>query len=292
MVKNRKETYGYFLGCVMPAKMPWAEKAVITVSKALDLDFHYLKGTLCCVRPGVWKPVDYDGWLTLTAYNLALAEEQNVTLVDTCNGCWLSHYETWTELKEEPEKLKMADKYLSKTGRTYKGTINVKHWLQVLYEDVGLEKIKASIKKQLPIRVTRHAGCHCRKLGDDVIPRYFDEILEALDVEILDTGLERMCCGLLQFLADPDFSIYQRVKRKFDAAESLGADAIVFFCSGCYDQFDRAISILRAEGKKYTVPSVHLAELIALAFGFKPEDFGMTQLRPIPVDNLIKKIRG
>jgi len=92
-VSSAKPTkYGYFLGCVMPVKMPWAEKATMTVSKHLGLDFDYMKETLCCVRPGVWKAMNPDWWLSVTAQNLANAEKQGITIVDTCNGCWISHY--------------------------------------------------------------------------------------------------------------------------------------------------------------------------------------------------------
>jgi heterodisulfide reductase subunit B len=130
--KTPSEKYGYFLGCVMPAKMPWAEKSTMLVAKHLGLDFDYMRETLCCVRPGPWKTIDPDAWLTLTGQNLALAEKQNVTLVDTCNGCWQTHYEVSEELREDPEKMEMVRRHLDKYGLVYTGKGKVRHFLQVL----------------------------------------------------------------------------------------------------------------------------------------------------------------
>jgi len=291
------EKYGYFLGCVMPAKMPWAEKATMMIAKHLDLDFDYLKETLCCVRPGVWKTVDPNAWLTLTAQNLALAEKQQVTLVDSCNGCWQSHYEAWEELKDEPEKMEMVRRNLDKAGLHYDGTVQVKHFLQVLYEDVGIDTIKKNVKRPLNIRVLRHVGCHARKLGNDRFPRYFDEILEACGVTIVDTPYDMMCCGLLLYFSDPRLAIYRNVFKKFKYAQDLNVDAISIICSGCYDQFDRGQKILIDEGdptgqitKEFTVPLVHFSELVALAFGYKPEDFGMDVFRTVSTGKLVSKI--
>ncbi len=287
-----RKKYGYFLGCVMPAKMPWAEKATFLVARHLGLDFDYMKETLCCIRPGVWKAMDPDWWLTMTSQNLAAAERQGITMVDSCNGCWVSHYETLEEIKSDPEKLKMVNEGLLKVGDKVSTCVEVRHFLQVLYEDVGLDKIKENVVRPLNLRVMRHVGCHARKLGEDVLPRYFDEILEALGVQIVDTPYDRTCCGLLLYFADPDTAIFQRVATKMMIAQQEGVDAYAIICSGCYDQFERAVKVLKDEqGITFDVPIVHLSELIALAFGYKPEDFGMERMRPISVSRLIEKLK-
>ena len=294
--KKGSQKYGYFLGCVMPAKMPWAEKSTMLVAKKLGLDFDYMKETLCCARPGVWKTIDLDSWRTLTAQNLSLAEKQGITLVDTCNGCWQSHYEVWQELKEEPEKMEMVNEHLAKAGLHYNGTVEVKHFLQVLYEDVGIATIKKNIKRPVNIKMMRHVGCHARKLGNDVLPRYFDEIMKAAGVEIIETPYDMMCCGLLLFFADPKMSIYRNVFKKFKLAQDNGVDAITIICSGCYDQFDRGTKILAEQGdptgeiKNFDIPIVHFSEILALAFGYKPEEFGMDIFRTASTKKLITKV--
>jgi heterodisulfide reductase subunit B len=293
------EKYGYFLGCVMPAKMPWGEKSTFLVAKKLGLNWDYMKETLCCVRPGVWKTLDPDTWLTLTGQNLALAEKQGITLVDSCNGCWISHYEALEEILDEPEKMEMVKKHLEKVGLEFNGSVKVKHFLQVLYEDVGIEKIKKNVVRPLTnVRLMRHIGCHARKLGNDVLPRYFDEILKATGVQLVDTPYDTMCCGLLVYFSDPRISIYRNVFKKFKYANDLAVDGIAIICSGCYDQFDRGIKVLQEEGDptgqvaEFDIPVIHISELLALAFGYKPEEFGMDVMRTVSPTKLLGKIRS
>jgi heterodisulfide reductase subunit B len=285
--------YGYFLGCVMPVKMPWAERATMLVSKHLGLDFGYMKETLCCVRPGVWKAVSPDWWLSVTGQNLANAEKQGIVMVDTCNGCYMSHYEAVQELHDDPKKLDMVNAHLAKAGMNpLKGTVEVRHYLEVLYEDVGIEKIRANVVTPLKgIRVMRHAGCHLRRRGDDKMLNYFDEIIKATGVEIIDTPYDKACCGLLLYFSDANISIFERIGKKMDTAKSLNVDGYVIICSGCYDQFERAVKIYRDEkGIAFPTPILHLSELLALAFGYKPEDFGVKYCRPIPTDSFIEKV--
>jgi len=283
--------YGYFLGCVMPAKMPWAEKATFLVSKHLGLDFDYMKETVCCVRPGVWKAINPDWWLTLTSQNLATAEKQNIVIVDSCNGCYISHWECLQELKEDPEKLEMVNRNLEKAGLKVKLSTDVKHFLQVLYEDVGIEKIKANVVKPLNIRIMRHIGCHARK-HDERFPMYFDEIMRATGATIVDTPYDKTCCGLLLYFADPKTSIFERIGVKMQTAKELDIDAYALICSGCYDQFERAVKVYKDEkGIAFETPIVHFSELLALSFGYKPEDFGMMYCRPIPPTKLIQKLK-
>jgi len=291
---NVKPTkYGYFLGCVMPAKMPWAEKATMIISKHLGLDFGYMKEALCCARPGVWKAISPDWWLSLTAQNLANAEKQGITIVDTCNGCWISHYEAIKELTEEPEKMKMVNDQLAKVDLHLKGDVKVKHYLELLHDDVGMEKIVSRVVRPLTgIRVMRHIGCHARK-HDETLPNDFDEILRATGVEIIDTPYDKTCCGLLLYFADPNQAILERIGKKMKTAQALDVDAYVIICSGCYDQFERGVKIYRDEkGISFETPIIHFSELLALAFGYEPEDFGMTRCRPIAVDRFIEKVKA
>jgi heterodisulfide reductase subunit B len=283
-----KMNYGYFLGCVMPAKMPWAEKATFLVAKHLNLPFDYLKGTLCCIRPGVWKAINPDWWLLLTSQNLALAEKQGVSIVDSCNGCYISHYECLEEIKNNSQKLLMVNNYLEKIGLKIELKVDVKHFLEILYEN--LDKIKKNIVRPIKIKAIRHLGCHGRKHGEK-LPNYFDEIIKSLGIEIIDTPYDRMCCGLLLYLSDPYTSVYRRAGLKLEYIEKSDADCLIFICSGCYDQFDRVVRIYKDEKRiEFKKPIIHLSELLALSFGYKPEDFGMMYYRPISPINLINKV--
>ena len=281
--------YSFFLGCVMPVKMPWAESAIMKTLPKLGVDLEYLTKGTCCPRAGVWISVDKRVWLTLASYNLLQAEGAGRDLMASCNGCYVTLYEANKLLKEDPEELKMVNDYLASTHNHYNASIRVRHLLEVLYEEVGIEKIRAESKK-VPIRVAIHPGCHMRIFEDGRLVRYFTEITGAVVDDLVHYKVEQMCCGLQANLADREFATYERAKQKFDAIKALNVDALVVVCSGCYDQFERAVHTLKNEiGYDFDIPIIHMAELLALSIGFKPDDFGMRYLRTAPVDSIIAK---
>ncbi|OPY29093.1 MAG: CoB--CoM heterodisulfide reductase subunit B [Methanocella sp. PtaU1.Bin125] len=283
--------YSHFLGCVMPTKMPWAEAAIMRTLPKLGVDVVYLERSTCCPRAGVWISVDRRVWLTLASFNLLQAEQQGRDVLVSCNGCYVTLFEANKVLNADPKALEEVNKYLGAAGLSYHGNIRVRHYLEVLYEDVGIERIRREAKKLTGLRVAIHPGCHMRIWADGHILRYFTEIIDALGVEIVPYGLEQMCCGLQSNLADREFATYERAKKKLDAIQETEVDGLVLVCAGCYDQFERAVSTLRKKDNyDFKVPVIHLAELVAVAFGMTPDEFGMRYMRTAPVDRLIEKL--
>jgi heterodisulfide reductase subunit B len=276
----------------MPAKMPWAESAIMKTLPWLGVDIEYLTKSTCCPRAGVWISVDKRVWLTLASYNLLQAEQAGRDVMVSCNGCYVTLYEANRVLKEDPKALDEVNHYLAAAGKHYDASVRVRHLLEVLYEDVGIERIKKEAKK-LHIKVAIHPGCHMRIFPDGHLVRYFEELNATLVDEVVPYGLEQMCCGLQANLADREFATKDRAMRKFDAIKKQNVDALVIVCSGCYDQFERAIATLRKkEGYDFDVPVIHLAELLAVSYGLKPDDFGMRYMRTAPVDKLIEKLEN
>jgi heterodisulfide reductase subunit B len=272
----------------MPVKMPWAESAIMKVLPDLGIDIAYLTRGTCCPRAGVWISVDRRVWLTLASYNLLQAEQAGRDLMASCNGCYVTLYEANNTLKGDPEELRLVNEYLATTNHRYNASIKVRHLLEVLYEEVGMERIRTM--PRIPIRVALHPGCHMRVFEDGRLVRYFTEMTGALVAEVVHYEAEQMCCGLQANLADREFAIYERAKEKFDAIKALNVDALVIVCSGCYDQFERALKILEKEiGYRFEIPIIHLAELFALSLGYKPDEFGMRLLRTSPVEPIIEK---
>jgi heterodisulfide reductase subunit B len=284
-----KSRYSFFLGCVMPVKMPWAESAIMHTLPHLGVDLAYLRKATCCPRAGVWKSVDERVWLTLAAYNLLQAEGDGRDVLASCNGCYVTLYEANKLLKEDPAKLNEINEYLASTHNHYNASVRVRHLLEVLYEEVGVERIRAE-SKRIPLKVALHPGCHMRIFEDGRLVRYFSELTQLLVDDVVHYEAEQMCCGLQANLADRQFATYERAKKKFDAIKDLNVDALVIVCSGCYDQFERALQVLKKEiGYEFGIPIIHLAELLALSRGTGPDEFGMRYLRTAPVDAIIAK---
>jgi heterodisulfide reductase subunit B len=151
--------YAFFLGCTIPARAMNYEVSARKIATKLGIEFVDLPDFGCCGFPV--KSVDSFTTIVMAAKNIAIAEEKGLDICTLCNGCVVTLVEANHELKHKEELRKKVNKELSKIGKEYKGTIEVKHFARVLYEDVGVEKIKKEVKYGLDdFKLAAHYGCH------------------------------------------------------------------------------------------------------------------------------------
>jgi heterodisulfide reductase subunit B len=172
------------------------------------------------------------------------------------------------------------NKELAKIGKEYKGSIDIKHFVDVLSDN--LDKVKGAITKPLEgLKVAVHPGCHYMRPGewmesdDPMRPTTLKKLVEASGATVVDYGEEILCCGNAVTNAYPEHG-FANLKIKMDAIKKSGADVIAVNCPACYQQFDEK---QRELGKKYeteyNIPAMYITELYALAMGFTPDDIGL-----------------
>ncbi|MHA1300562.1 MAG: CoB--CoM heterodisulfide reductase subunit B [Candidatus Helarchaeota archaeon] len=291
------QKYSYFLGCLTPNRYPGVEAATIKVLKHFGIETVDMKGASCCPAPGVFGSFDLNTWMTIAARNLTIAEENGTDVTMTCNGCYGSLQETYHMLKD-PEKKARVNEILKKIGREYKGTSKVKHVIEVLREDIGLEKIKEAVVQSLNgIKVAIHNGCHflkpskVRGHGKAERPVIVDEIVEVLGAESVDYKDKMMCCGAGGGVRAAFKEVALNfTQEKVENMLAVGADCIVTPCAFCLFQFDVGQTELNQALKTdYKLPALYLTQLIGLAIGISPDEMGLLDHKT-PVQPLLDKI--
>ncbi|MFX1449671.1 MAG: CoB--CoM heterodisulfide reductase subunit B [Promethearchaeota archaeon] len=291
--------YAYFLGCLTPNRYPGIEAATIKVLKMFDIDIVEMKGASCCPAPGVFGSFDLNTWMAIAARNLSIAEETDTDVTMTCNGCYGSLQETY-HLLEDPEKKAEVNEILGKIGREYKGTSKVRHVIELLVEDIGLEKIKERVVQPLTgMKVAVHYGCHflkpskVRGHGRAEVPHVVDDIIEAIGAESVDYKDKPMCCGagggVRAAFKNVALSFTQEKIQNMLAA---GADCVTTPCAFCHFQFDVGQIEINQELKTdFKLPVIFLTQLIGLALGIPPDEMGLydnkTPVQPF-LDKLLK----
>ncbi|MDR0524181.1 MAG: CoB--CoM heterodisulfide reductase subunit B [Candidatus Methanoplasma sp.] len=270
--------YAFFLGCIAPLRYPGVEKSTRVVCEKLGIELVDLEDASCCPAPGVIKSFSKESWLAAAARNLALAERQGLPIVTICNGCYGSLFEAAHELNHHPDVLAKANKYLELIGMKYNGTTKVYHFAEVLYREVGAEKIKSMVAKPLEYGVATFYGCHflkpsdIKKLDDPENPHILDDLVEATGAKSLPRKQKTLCCGAGGGLKAAFGDVAKEfTKTNLENIKASGAQFIVDVCPFCHLQFDSVQGELG-----YKIPVLHLSQLYGIAFGMDEKELGLS----------------
>jgi heterodisulfide reductase subunit B len=283
--------YAFFAGCLIPAREPHYENSVQKIAPKLGIELVKMEDANCCA-PFSIQSIDYTSWLALAARNLSIAEEMGLNIVTLCNDCYESLLMANTILKENKETRDKVNKVLADVGLEFKGKTDVKIFSDVLYEDVGLEKVKGAVKRPFNgLRVAVQPGCHLSKpkrlhFRQRMGVLALDELVEATGAISVPYERKEACCGGPLRGINDEVAL-QVAKQKLDSMKAAGVDSIVTVCPFCYLELDMGqIEIKRHSREEYNLPVLNFAELLRVAMGMDLEDWELKAHR-IPVTNVL-----
>ena len=250
----------------------------------------------CCGLP--IDPVSHETMLILAARNLALAEQTGLNILTLCPGCAGTLKKVNKILKEDKALREQINAHLKESGLEFKGTAETKHILQVLTEDVGLEKIKNVVVNPLTmLNVAEHVGCHLLRPRDIIgfdepeDPQTLRKLIEATGATCLDYADETECCGAPS-VGVSDKVALQLARDKFNNIKKVEAQALITICPFCHIMFDtNELRIERMFSETYGIPVLHYPQLLGLAMGMTPEELAFNDLR-VDTSKILQVIRG
>jgi len=278
--------YAYFLGCITPNRYPGIELATRRVLEEFGIEVLDMKGASCCPAPGVFGSFDLWTWLMVAARNISIAEEMGADITVTCNGCYATIQEADHLLKQNDEIKRKVNNTLQTIGREYKGTVEVKHVIEILHENITYETIRERIKRPLDgITVAVHYGCHflkpsnIRAHGTAERPTILDDFVRTLGAKSVDYKDKMMCCGAGGGVRAGNLDVaLHYTRKKIENMADAGADCLITPCAFCHYQFDTGqIELTEKLGKKYELPVVFVTQLLGLALGMSSEGVGLNK---------------
>ena len=283
-----------FWGCMIPVKYPQMELSVRKTMEPIGVELVDLDGFTCCPDPIYFKARDKIEWLTIAARNLCIAEEAGLDVITMCSGCTSTLQEARFILAEDSNLKDRVNEKLKKIGKEYKGTGKVKHIVVMMRDDLGIERIKASVKRPLTgVKVGIHYGCHLLKpsqimaIDDADYPSLLENLTQAIGATALTHTEKLLCCG--KGCMDDDMPLNMTYEI-FDSMESVGADCMGLICPTCFNSFDMGqILIARKMNREFNLPVIYFCQLLGLAQGFTPEEVGL-HLHRIKIDKIMEII--
>lgn len=281
--------YALFLGCTIPTKDFSYEASLRRVCEKAGIELADMEGYICCGYPSE-TPVAHDNWLSMSAYNIALAEELGLDMVVPCNGCFGALKRANKILKEDAKEREHINSILKDTGKEVKGEINVKHLIEVLHEEK--DEIKKQIKNPLKVAAAPHLGCHIIRPSDIMElenPDILDEMIELTGAESVDYLSKDKCCGNVLRGLDDKISL-EISKEKLGDIKEANADCMITICPACHIQYDLGQMEIKSKFKEeYGIPVLAYPQLLGLAMGLGVDELGIPFLK-VKADKMLDKI--
>jgi len=271
--------YLYFPGCSLKGTGRAYEESFLAVFKALGLEVRELEDWNCCGATA-YMSVDETKSYALAGRNLAIAERSSdLDVIAPCSACYLVLNKTQKGLKENPELRRKVVNALKAAGLDYKGKVRVRHPLDVLINDVGVEKLAKFITKPLKgMKFAPYYGCQVVRpystFDDQYNPVTMDKLIEAVGAECVSWPLKTRCCGGSLTGTLPEVGLrlaYILIKE----AKKRGAGAIVTLCPLCQFNLDGYQDKIASKYERVDIPTLYFTQILGLAMGLPESELGI-----------------
>jgi succinate dehydrogenase cytochrome b subunit len=274
--------FALFTGCVSQGATRELMVSTKKAAEGLGIEFVEMKSAACC-GAGVVGEKSSILADALNARTFAIAEKQGLDLVTICSTCQGVLKKSECAIKSDPEYKKKINHILSGGGHQYDGEKSrVKHFANILATDEGMKRLKERIKRPLTgLKVAAFYGCYVLRpsnlsdFDNPDNPTGMEDIFSALGATPVDYPSRTKCCGFPIVMMNKQASLEMAGNALVDAIES-GADCVVTGCPLCHlnlDSYQPEINKLLE--KKYSIPILHLPQLVALALGYSPRELDM-----------------
>jgi heterodisulfide reductase subunit B len=280
--------YAYYPGCSLHASAGEYDLSTRELFRQLSIGLTEVPDWFCCGATPAHN-VDELLSLSLCAKNLELADKVEGDLAVACAACFSRLKFTQHTLEENASKRSQVEKAID---APVKLDGHVKHLLEILARDLGLERLAAAVKKPLTgLKVACYYGCLLTRPPDvpnlDCVeaPTIMEDVLRAVGAETVAWTHRMECCGANFTLSRPGVVI-QLSNAILESAKAAGADCVMVGCPLCHGNLDiRQKEIEGVYHTSYGLPVFYITQLVGLAAGLTPDKLGLDALivNPMPL---------
>lgn len=271
--------YSYFPGCSLKGiSLPY-DMSTQSVCRALGVELMELEDWNCCGATAYMSINEFISF-AISARNLALAEKTGLDIVAPCSACFTVLNKTNHYLHEDGTLKSKVDECLAAAGLEYRGSIRVRHLLDVVVNDVGSQTIEKEVKTRLEdLKVAPYYGCQIVRPSSDFdhseFPQSLDRLMESVGAEVTYFPLKTYCCGG-SLIASREHAALELIYRLLRCALENGANCIVTTCPMCHTNLEGYQGkVNRKFGSRFNLPVLYFTQVLGLALGLSAADLGL-----------------
>ena len=257
--------FSYFPGCTLKTKGKDLDIYARKSAEALGFELCELADWQCC---GAVYPMAKDEIATKLSSVRALvsARDEKRELVTLCSACHNVIKQVNNDMKTDADIALRVNNYLG-LDTPYNGEVTVLHYLEVLRDRVGFDKLKAAVTNPLKGRkIAAYYGClllrpsKIMQFDDAENPTILEDFIRAIGAEPVTWGMRNECCGGY-IAAEDKTQAEKRSSTVMGDAATNGADTVITACPLCLYNL--------AKNGGSDLPVVYFTELLAEALGVK-----------------------
>lgn len=255
----------YYPGCTLKTKGKALDQSARACAEALGFTLNELPEWQCC---GAVYPQATDEIATRLSSVRALisAKEQGSELVTLCSACHHVIKRVNGDMQRNEDIRNKVNRYL-KNEIPYEGDTTVLHYLEVLRDRIGFDKIAQAVKKPLTgKKIGAYYGCMLLRPGkemqmdDPENPTILEDFIRAIGAEPVYYAQRNECCGGYQTLENKP-QAQKRATTVVENAATAGAEMLITACPLCLYNL--------AQNAENPLPVLYFTELLAQALGLE-----------------------
>jgi heterodisulfide reductase subunit B len=273
--------YVYYPGCSLESSAKSYDRSTRWVFAKLGVELPELEDWNCCGAT-MYMSIKETISLAFSARNLALAERLKADMVVPCSSCYTILNKTNHVLEQNFVLREKVNQSLKKVGLRYNLTTKVRHPLDVLVNDIGIEAIKAKTEYKLAgLNIAPYYGCQIVRpdgfFDDKENPITMDRLFQALGAKIAYFPAKVRCCGGMLMTTFQDVALKLN-KDILECAVENKADCLITTCPLCQINLDAYQGqINRKYGYSIKMPVLFFTQLLASAMGASRKEAGFDQ---------------
>ena len=268
----------YYPGCSARSTCAELNEATHRVAAKLGLELTELASATCTGAREL-RAIDPAEFFTLNLRILALAEREGLPLMTICNTCTLNLLDAHAAFLDDPELASKVNAALSDEGLRYSGRTRITHFLWLLYEDIGVDRLRELVVRPLNgLTVAAFYGCHITRppqrygFVDSRNNVALERLAELLGCQPIDYSGRTECCGFHTAAHDERVAIKltgQHIKSAKVGRRQCHGDAVSALphCTRRLPARDR-----EGHGREARHAGAHLPQLVGLALGLSPKE--------------------
>ncbi len=256
--------FQYYPGCTLRTKAKELDRKAKKAAEALGVTLNEIPEWQCC---GGCYPVAKDEIATkLSAVRVLMqAKEANTPVVTVCSACHNVLKRVNHDMRSDADIRDRANRYLQ-NETPYEGEAEVIHFIEMLRDKVGFDKIREAVKNPLTGRkIAAYYGCLLLRPGkvmafdDPENPTIIEDFIRALGAEPVSYAYRNECCGAYLALEDKE-ATQKKSGAVLRNAKAAGAECVITACPLCLYNLQKSGSDL---------PVLYFTELLFEALGLE-----------------------